>query len=161
MSTQNRPKLDPKMKVHGRVIKTTTYCVAFLLAALMLTAALPPIVADQSDRAILNAPITLLTTPIAGEISAFSANVADKTSHGATIAEVKNTRVDRTTMIALESRVNNYRQAMTAAQRKGEADCGTPCRLDGQGARASPLPSPVQCQHSLLVPRSASRTVAP
>jgi hypothetical protein len=44
----------------------------FLLAALMLTAALPPIVADQSDRAILNAPITLLTTPIAGEISAFS-----------------------------------------------------------------------------------------
>ncbi len=73
MSHQARPKLDPKMKVHGRVIRATTYCVASLLAVLMLTAALPPIVADESDRAILNAPITLVTTPIAGEVSALSA----------------------------------------------------------------------------------------
>jgi multidrug resistance efflux pump len=132
MSHQARPKLDPKMKVHGRIIRATSYCVASLLAVLMLTAALPPIVADQSDRAILNAPITLLTTPIAGEVSALSANVGDRTSQGRTIAEVKNTRVDRTTMIALESRANNYRQALTAARRKEEADLHYVDALDNE-----------------------------
>jgi multidrug resistance efflux pump len=132
MAHQAQPKLDRKIKVHGRIIRTTTYCVASLLAVLMLTAALPPIVADESDRAILDAPITLLTTPIAGEVSALSANVADRTSQGATIAEVKNTRVDRTAMIALESRANNYRQALTAAQSKKEADLHYVNALDNE-----------------------------
>src|SRR3979411_221090 len=132
MSHQARPKLDPKMKAHGRIIRARSYGVAFCLAALMLTAALPPIVADESDRAILDAPITLLTTPIAGEVSALSANVADRTSQGATIAEVKNTRVDRTAMIALESRANNYRQALTAAQSKKEADLHYVDALDNE-----------------------------
>jgi biotin carboxyl carrier protein len=122
MSHQVQSKLDPKIKTHGRIIRATTYCVASLLAVLMLTAALPPIVADESDRAILNAPVTLLTTPIAGEVSALSANVADRTSQGAPIAEVTNTRVDRTTMVALESRANNYRQTLRAARSKKEAD---------------------------------------
>jgi hypothetical protein len=51
MLHQVRSKLDPKMKVHGRIIRVTTYSVASLLAVLMLTAVLPPIVADESDRA--------------------------------------------------------------------------------------------------------------
>ena len=35
MSHQARPNLDPKMKVHGRIIRATTYCVASLLAVLI------------------------------------------------------------------------------------------------------------------------------
>jgi biotin carboxyl carrier protein len=123
-------KLDPKMKAHGHIVKATTYSVASLLAVLMLTAALPPIVADESDRAILDAPITLLTTPIAGEVSALSANVAEKVSQGTSIAEVKNTRVDRTTLIDLESKENNYREALTSAQDKNEADLHYVVALD-------------------------------
>lgn len=123
-------KLDPKMKAHGRIIKATTYSVASLLAVLMLTATLPPIVADESDRAILDAPITLLTTPIAGEVSTLNANVAEKVSQGTSIAEVKNTRVDRTTLIDLESKENNYREALTAAQNKNEADLHYVVALD-------------------------------
>jgi biotin carboxyl carrier protein len=132
VSHQDRAKLDPKMKAHGRIIRTTAYCVASLLAVLILTAALPPIVADQSDRAILDAPITLLTTPIAGEISALSANVADRIAQGTTIAEVKNKRVDRTTLIALESRANNFREALTAARGKKEADLHYVAALDNE-----------------------------
>ena len=70
MSNEARPKLDPKIKGHGRIIRATSYCVASLLAILTLTAALPPIIADESDRAVLDAPVTLLTTPIAGVRSA-------------------------------------------------------------------------------------------
>lgn len=130
MLHQVRSKLDPKMKVHGRIIRVTTYSVASLLAVLMLTAVLPPIVADESDRAILDAPITLVTTPIAGEVSALNAHVADRTSQGTSIAEVKNTRVDRTTLIDLESKENNYREALTAAQNKNEADLQYVIALD-------------------------------
>lgn len=132
MSDQARPKPDPKMTVHGRIIKATTYCVASVLAVLMLTAALPPIVADQSDRAILDAPITLLTTPIAGEVSALSANVADRISQGTMIAEVKNKRVDRTTIIALESRANSLREALAAAQGRKEANLHYVAALDSE-----------------------------
>jgi multidrug efflux pump subunit AcrA (membrane-fusion protein) len=132
MLDRSRLKLDPKIKVHGRVIRATTYCVASLLAVLMLTAAVPPIVADQSDRAILNAPTTLLTTPIAGEVAALDVNVADRTPQGTTIAEVSNTRVDRTAMIALESRANNYREALAAAQSKKEADLHYVAALDSE-----------------------------
>ncbi len=122
MSNEARPKLDPKIKGHGRIIRATSYCVASLLAILTLTAALPPIIADESDRAVLDAPVTLLTTPIAGEISALNVNVADRTSQGTMIAEVKNTRVDRSALIALESRANNYREALTSARSKKQAD---------------------------------------
>jgi multidrug efflux pump subunit AcrA (membrane-fusion protein) len=132
MLDQPQRKLDPKIKVHGRVIRATTYSVASLLAVLMLTAALPPIVADESDRAILNAPITLLTTPISGEVSALNVSVADRISQGTTIAEVKNTRVDQTTMITLESRANNYREALTAAKSKKEADLHYVAALDNE-----------------------------
>jgi multidrug efflux pump subunit AcrA (membrane-fusion protein) len=132
MLDRSRLKLDPKIKVHGRVIRATTYCVASLLAVLMLTAAVPPIVADQSDRAILNAPTTLLTTPIAGEVAALDVNVADRTPQGTTIAEVSNTRVDRTAMIALESRANNYREALAAAKSKKEADLHYVAALDNE-----------------------------
>src|SRR5258706_881478 len=130
MPNEARPKLDPKIKGHGRIIRATSYCVASLLAILTLTAALPPIIADESDRAVLDAPVTLLTTPIAGEISALNVNVADRTTQGTMIAEVKNTRVDRSALIALESRANNFREALTSARSKKDADLNYVAALD-------------------------------
>jgi biotin carboxyl carrier protein len=116
------PSRDPNLKTHGRIIKATTYSVASVLAILMVTASLPPIVSDQSDRAILDAPITLLTSPIAGEVASLDAKVGRAATAGATMAEIKNTRVDQTTLMTLQSKVADYRQALTAAESKKAAD---------------------------------------
>jgi multidrug resistance efflux pump len=122
MIEQRRLGTDPKLKAHGRIIKVTTYSVASVLAILMVTASLPPIVADESDRAILDAPITLLTSPIAGEVASLDAKVGIGAAAGTPMAEIKNTRVDQTTLMTLQSKVADYRQALTAAQSKKAAD---------------------------------------
>ena len=55
---------------HGRLVRVSSVGLASVLAILIGTSVLPPLVADQSDRAVVNAPVTLLTAPIAGDIGA-------------------------------------------------------------------------------------------
>src|SRR5450631_2287537 len=54
------------------------------LSTLMLTAVLPPLVADQSDRAVVNAPVTLLTAPINGEVEQLTARPGSDVGAGQT-----------------------------------------------------------------------------
>jgi hypothetical protein len=49
---------------HQAILRVTAIGVAGLLSILMVTAVAPPMVADQSDRAVVNAPVTLLTAPM-------------------------------------------------------------------------------------------------
>src|SRR6476646_6270128 len=58
-----------QQKRHARIIRVSAYSVAMVLALLLVNSALPPLLADQSDRAVIDAPITLLTSPIAGEVT--------------------------------------------------------------------------------------------
>ena len=74
------------------------------LAALVLTAALPPLVADQSDRAVVNAPVTLLTAPIDGEVTSMMATPGTLLTSRSQVAEIVNSRVDRSTLITLEGK---------------------------------------------------------
>ena len=60
-------QIERKRRFHSRIIKAAAYPVAGTLTVLLLSAALPPIVADQSDPAILDPPGRLLTTPNAGD----------------------------------------------------------------------------------------------
>jgi hypothetical protein len=54
---------------HPIILQVSSLVVASVLSLLIITTVVPPIVADQSDRAVINAPITLLTAPIDGEIN--------------------------------------------------------------------------------------------
>ncbi len=93
-----------KSQLHGRIVKAAAYLTATFLAILMLTAALPPIVADESDRAILDAPASLLTTPISGEVSAVHASPGQQFNVFSLVAEVTNARVDQTTLSILRAK---------------------------------------------------------
>ena len=59
---------------HTVILRVSSLVVASVLSLLMITTVVPPIVADQSDRAVINVPITLLTSPINGEIESLSAS---------------------------------------------------------------------------------------
>ena len=68
-SAANPRAIDaPPVNRHPAILRVSSLVVGGILSVLMLTAVVPPIVADQSDRAVVDAPVTLLTAPIDGEI---------------------------------------------------------------------------------------------
>ncbi len=122
MPHSTKAGLDPKGRAHSRFIRLSAYSVATVLAALLLTATLPPLVADQSDRAILNAPVTLLTSPIAGEVAAMNVALGARIAENTTVAEIQNKRVDRSTLITLQGKAEEFQRALTTARARKEAD---------------------------------------
>src|SRR4051794_21247584 len=87
---------------HPAILRISSLAVAGVLAILLVTAVVPPIVADQSDRAVVNAPVTLLTAPIDGEIDLLSKNISHTVASGDSLARISNVRLDRGTLISLE-----------------------------------------------------------
>ena len=128
----SNPGSKGRARLHTRIIRATAYSVASVLAILMTTAVLPPLVADQSDRAVVNAPVTLLTAPIAGEIATLSAKIGQRVEPGETLASIRNTRVDRTTLVTLESKDSEVRESILAARRKRDADLQYVAALDAE-----------------------------
>lgn len=96
--------------------------VSSVLAVLMLTSALPPLVADQSDRAILNAPIMLVTAPIAGDVASFAAQPGVTLEAKSPIAEIVNNKIDRSTLIMLDGKESDTRENIRAATAKINSD---------------------------------------
>lgn len=126
---------DDRMPRHRAIIKAAAYPVAMLLAVLLLGAALPPIVADQSDRAILDAPVTLITTPIPGEVSATYGAAGAHPKANAPLAEVTNGRVDQTTLMTLQGRAVGLREAWETAHGEKLVDQHYLAVLDDEIAR--------------------------
>ncbi len=117
---------------HTRVVRVSAYSVATVLALLMTTATLPPLLADQSDRAVINAPISLLTAPIAGEMSDVLPRVGQRLAPGETVARIHNARIDRTTLITLDGKVSELRGSLLAARQKRESDEAYVAALDAE-----------------------------
>ncbi|WP_225670368.1 HlyD family secretion protein [Bradyrhizobium hereditatis] len=117
---------------HPAILRVSAIGVAGLLSALMVTAVVPPIVADQSDRAVVNAPVTLLTAPIGGEIDALTALPGSDVRDGDRLAQISNPRVDRGTLITLEEKSSDARQKLDAARAKGDSDRAYVASLDAE-----------------------------
>src|ERR1700730_1003016 len=107
---------------HPVILRVSSLVVASILSLLMLTAVVPPIVADQSDRAVVNAPITLLTSPIDGEIDSLAANPGHSVEAGASLALISNVRLDRGTLISLEEKAADAREKLASTRAKRESD---------------------------------------
>jgi hypothetical protein len=99
-----------------------TLLVAGVLAALILTAVLPPLVADESDRAIVNAPVTLLTAPISGDVKSLTSVAGQKLAANEGIGEIVNPRVDRSTLISLEGQLSDSGERLQATRGKIETN---------------------------------------
>jgi multidrug resistance efflux pump len=104
------------------ILRVSSLVVASVLSLLMITTVVPPIVADQSDRAVVNAPITLLTSPIDGEIDSLAATPGHSVEAGESLAQISNVRLDRGTLISLEEKAAEAREKLAAAQANKESD---------------------------------------
>jgi multidrug resistance efflux pump len=120
-ATSPAPASNQPREFRG-VLRTASSLVAAVLAILMLSAVVPPLVADQSDRAVVNAPVTLLTAPISGDVDAISIRPGEAVTRGQTIARLSNARVDRTTLITLESKAAETKGRLQAAGRKRDSN---------------------------------------
>ncbi|MGH1589751.1 HlyD family efflux transporter periplasmic adaptor subunit [Methylobacterium phyllosphaerae] len=108
--------------VHSKVVRVSAYSVATVLALLMTSATLPPLIADQSDRAVINAPITLITAPIPGEVTKVYSKLAEDLEAGESIVQIHNGRVDRSTLIGLDGKTDELRTGLVSAQKKIDSD---------------------------------------
>ncbi len=116
--TQDRAVLNTRHHRFKGLVRISSISVASLLAFLVATSVMPPLVADQSDRAVVNAPVTLLTSPISGEVQSIHANASIPLARSETIAEIVNSRVDRNTAIQLDGKIAEMREGALAASRK-------------------------------------------
>src|SRR4030081_754416 len=107
---------------HPMILRASSLVVASVLSLLMITTVVPPIVADQSDRAVVNAPVTLLTSPIDGEIDSLAATPGRSVEAGESLAQISNVRLDRGTLISLEEKAAEAREKLAAAQANKESD---------------------------------------
>lgn len=115
----SQPTLPPASShSHKRLVRVSSVSLASVLALLIGTSVLPPLVADQSDRAVVNAPVTLLTAPIAGDIGAIPVAAGDGVEQGSLVARISNDRLDRSTAIQLAGRVSELRERALAAENK-------------------------------------------
>jgi multidrug resistance efflux pump len=127
-SRQNAPRVHR----HPVILRVSSIVVGGVLSVLMLTAVVPPIVADQSDRAVVNAPITLLTAPIDGEIDTLPAAAGRFVGTGDVLARISNVRLDRGTLISLEEKVGDARSKLEATQAKRMSDRAYLTSLDAE-----------------------------
>jgi multidrug resistance efflux pump len=126
----DRRETGATVRKHQTILRVSTIGVAGLLSILMLTAVAPPIVADQSDRAVINAPVTLLTAPIGGEVGALAALPGKDVRDGDRLAQIRNPRLDRTTLILLEEKSSDARQKLEATRAKHASDLAYVAAID-------------------------------
>jgi multidrug resistance efflux pump len=107
---------------HPTILRVSSLAVASILSLLLINAVVPPIVADQSDRAVVNAPVTLLTSPIDGEIDSLTMSPGRTMEAGDSLAQISNVRLDRGTLISLEEKAADAREKLAATQGKKDSD---------------------------------------
>ena len=107
---------------HPTILRVSSLLVAGIVSTLIITTVIPPIVADQSDRAVVNAPITLLTAPIDGEIETMTASPGRAVLARESLARVSNTRLDRGILITIEQKIADAREKLEATRAKKNSD---------------------------------------
>ena len=120
---------------HERVVRVSSFAVAGVLGLLVVTSVVPPLVADQSDRAVVNAPITLLTTQIAGEVKDLAVSPGQRLDADQTVGRIVNERVDRTNQITLESKLAEARESVESTRLKKNSSQQYVSALDAEISR--------------------------
>src|SRR3981081_1036593 len=120
-SSATKTPVASRASRHPAILRVSSLVVASVLSLLMITTVVPPIVADQSDRAVVNAPITLLTSPIDGEIDSLAAAPGHSVGAGQSLAQISNVRVGRGTLISLAGKAAGGVEKVAAAQAMNES----------------------------------------
>ena len=152
------PRVAPRtdQSRHPVILRASAFGVAGILSALMLTAVVPPIVADQSDRAVVDAPVMLLTSPISGQVESLTATSGGEVRSSDRLAQITNPRLDRTTLISLQEKAGDARQKLDATRAKHQSDVAYVASLDQEiASQADQLKAQLQSQIEELRARVA------
>ncbi|MDU3094162.1 MAG: HlyD family efflux transporter periplasmic adaptor subunit [Bradyrhizobium sp.] len=152
------PRVAPRtdQSRHPVILRASAFGVAGILSALMLTAVVPPIVADQSDRAVVDAPVMLLTSPISGQVESLTATSGGEVRSSDRLAQITNPRLDRTTLISLQEKADDARQKLDATRAKHQSDLAYVASLDQEiASQADQLKAQLQSQIEELRARVA------
>lgn len=117
--------VKPKRKFGlAQIPRLAGYLFMAFLAWLLFSTLLKPWISTKATRAILDAPAILITSPIAGTVTALLAQSGEPLKVGQTVAVVKNTTVARdaltsllTRQLELQSRADDLKDRVQSNQR--------------------------------------------
>jgi len=91
-------------------VKIGSYGVIGVVSAVFMSSVAPPLFTSSSSRAVVNAPITPLTSPIGGTVTGFAGTSAGDASPFSAI--IQNDRVDRSTLIGLQMQMGSLQNEL-------------------------------------------------
>jgi multidrug resistance efflux pump len=146
-SSAGKPEPVSRARRHPVILRVSSLVVASVLSLLLINAVVPPIVSDQSDRAVVNAPVTLLTAPIEGEIDSLTMNPGHAAEAGDSLARISNVRLDRTTLISLQEKAGDARAKLASTVARKNSDRAYLTSLDAEiAAQVEQLKAQLQSQ---------------
>lgn len=155
-SSAEKARPVSRARRHPVILRVSSLLVASVLSLLLINAVVPPIVADQSDRAVVNAPVTLLTAPIEGEIDSLTLNPGHAAEAGDSLARISNVRLDRTTLISLQEKAGDARAKLASTVARKNSDRAYLTSLDAEiAAQVEQLKAQLQSQIDELRARVA------
>ncbi|MFJ3470480.1 HlyD family secretion protein [Pseudomonas sp. NPDC090201] len=98
------------------------FSVLFFIVWLLFSTLFMPLLSSSATRAILNAPVILLTTPIDGVVSSLKVKAGDTFDTGQTIATIENPRANQETLLTLQTRRLTLEQQLASLKSQAEHD---------------------------------------
>jgi multidrug resistance efflux pump len=98
------------------------FSVLFFIVWLLFSTLFMPLLSSSATRAILNAPVILLTTPIDGVVSSLKVKAGDSFRTGQTIATIENPRANQETLLTLQTRRLTLEQQLASLKSQAEHD---------------------------------------
>ncbi|GAB3625921.1 multidrug transporter [Pandoraea terrae] len=98
------------------------YGIALLIAWVLLTMLLPPVFTHSSERAVVDGPVSLVTTPVDGIVTTQHVQVGAPFKAGDSLMQVQNPNIDRSVLSELTSKKieNQQRYDLVKSQIDGD-----------------------------------------
>lgn len=125
-------------------VKIASYGILGVLATVFTSSVLPPIFTSTSVRAVVNAPVSALTSPISGTVTNIDGKKED--FYEGPIATVENVRVDRSTLIGLQVESTSLQNEMLLKE----------ANLEDYLNRIKDLEAELSTQQGALIARSSN-----
>lgn len=130
------------------VPRLTSYGVAVFIVWVILTVMFPPVFTRSSERAVVDGPVNLVTTPVEGVVAGQRIPVGASFAPGDTLMSVQNQNVDRALLVELTGKKLDNQQRYDAAKAKLDGD---QARLDATDQETRKYQAAAQAEHAAKI----------
>ncbi|MFJ3484305.1 HlyD family secretion protein [Pseudomonas sp. NPDC090202] len=120
-TTTGKPARPPLIPL-SLLPRLAGFSVLFFIVWLLFSTLFKPLLSSSATRAILNAPVLLLTTPIDGTVTRLTLKPGESFDKGQTIATIENPRANQETLLALQTRRLTLEQQLASLKSQAEHD---------------------------------------